>query len=379
MSFNRRETIGLLGGAGLASLSGCANTAQIPTVSQATGLNDLARTKGLRFGTAIGSDALQDPAYLDVIKRECGILVAENEHKIYVTQGEKGPMDYSRGDAIVDFAEENDMAMRGHVLLWNRDDFLPAWMPDYDFGPDPRQGMKDYLTDYIRDLATHYKGRISSWDVVNETISPETGLMRDTVFTRNYGPDVVDFAFREARKHLPDTQLVYNDYMIWEPGNEKHISGVLKLLEHFRKNDVPIDAFGVQSHLGTGDGSVYPSGVYPDPQRKEFRQFIDEIVAMDYDLILSEFDVNDTRLPADVATRDRLVADYGGAFLDMMLDYSEVKDVLAWGLSDKYSWLQEWWPREDGVEKRSTLFDKNMEPKPLYYAVEKSFKTAKPR
>ena len=119
--------------------------------------------------------------------------------------------------------------------------------------------------------------------------------------------------------------------------------------------------------------------VTPDPQRKEFRQFIDEIVAMDYDLILSEFDVNDTRLPSDVKTRDRLVADYGGAFLDVMLDYSEVKDVLAWGLSDKYSWLQEWWPREDGIEKRSTLFDKNMEPKPLYFAVEQSIKNAKPR
>ena len=262
MNFNRRKMMALTGGALLAPLNACQSVAQNKAPSS-KGLHSLAQTKGLRFGTAMGSDALQDPAYLELIKRECGILVAENEHKIYVTQGVEGPMDYARGDAIVNFAEKNDMAMRGHVLLWNRDDFLPSWMPGHNFGPDPRQGMKSYLTDYIRDLAMHYKGRISSWDVVNETIAPETGLMRDTVFTRNFGPDVVDFAFREARKHLPDTQLVYNDYMIWEPGNEKHITGVLKLLEHFRKNDVPIDAFGVQSHLGTGDGNVYPSGRYP--------------------------------------------------------------------------------------------------------------------
>lgn len=384
MTFDRRKMMTLMGGAGLASLSAsslsaCANVSQNPISSAPKGLNDLAKTKGLRFGTAMGSDALEGPAYLDLIKRECGILVAENEHKLYVTQGVEGPMEYARGDAIVDFAKENNMAMRGHVLLWNRDDFLPSWMPDHDFGPDSRQGMKAYLTNYIRKLTSHYKGRISSWDVVNETIDPETGLMRETVFTRNFGPEVVDFAFREARKNLPDTQLVYNDYMIWEPGNEKHMSGVLKLLEHFRKNDVPIDAFGVQSHLGTGDGAVYSSGRYPDPQRKEFRQFIDEIVDMEYDLILSEFDVNDTRLPANIKTRDQQVADYGGAFLDMMLDYSEVKDVLAWGLSDKYSWLQTWWPREDGVEKRSTLFDINLDPKPLYYAVETAFKNAKLR
>jgi endo-1,4-beta-xylanase len=237
-----------------------------------------------------------------------------------------------------------------------------------------RTEMTAYLERYFEAMASRYKGRIASWDVVNETIDPQTGLRRDTLFTKTFGPDVVEWSFRKARELMPNTELVYNDYMIWEPGNEAHRTGVLKLLEDFRNKDVPIDTFGIQSHLGTGDGDIMDD--YPDPQRREWRDWIDEIVGLGYKLILSEFDVNDTRLTADIARRDAQVAAYGGAFLDMMLDYGEVTELLAWGLADHYSWLQTWWPRKDGIRKRATLYDENLQPKPLYNAVANSLANA---
>ncbi|GGX65029.1 beta-xylanase [Litorimonas cladophorae] len=373
MQISRRKAL-VLGGSA-AVLAGCGTVATNMTApTSPVGLNAIAQTKGLRFGSAISSGALKDDRYLDIVRRDCGSLVAENEHKIYVINGESQRFDFDRGDAIVDFAQKNDMAMRGHVLLWNRDDFLPNWMPKQDWGADKKRGMKAYLDKYFETVLTHYDRKISSWDVVNETIDPATGTMRETVFTQNFGPDVVDYAFHQARKLAPDTQLVYNDYMIWEPGNENHRTGVLKLLEGFRNKGVPIDAFGVQSHLGTGDGPVGKG--FPDPQRREWRAFMDEIVGMGYDIILSEFDVNDTRLPANVKQRDRLMADYAKAYLDMMLDYKEVKEILAWGMADNHSWLETWWPREDGVVKRPGLYDANYEPKPLYYAVEAALKNA---
>ncbi|MGJ8558913.1 MAG: endo-1,4-beta-xylanase [Litorimonas sp.] len=373
MTLTRRDMV--TGSVAATLLSGCANSATLVSPKSSpligTGLNAIAKTRGLRFGTAINSKALSDPAYLNIIRHDCGSLVAENEHKIYVVQGEDGPMQWSRPDAIVDFADANQMAMRGHVLLWNRDEFLPGWMPDANFD---RRSMARYLDQYFTDMTSRYQGRIDSWDVVNETIDPGTGLPRETLFTTTYGADVVDWAFRKARELMPNTQLVYNDYMIWEPGNEKHRTGILKLLEGFRNRDIPIDAFGIQSHLGTGDGDVMDD--YPDPQRREWRDFVDEIVGMDYDLILSEFDVNDTRMTADIAKRDAQVAAYGGAFLDMMLDYKEVSEMLAWGMADHYSWLQTWWPRKDGIRKRATLYDETLQPKPLYDAVMNSLRNA---
>jgi endo-1,4-beta-xylanase len=373
MKLTRRDMVA--GTIAATVVSGCAASAPLPSplfsAQGEPGLNEIATSRGLRFGTAINSKALSDAAYLNVIRHDCGSLVAENEHKIYVVQGSEGPMQWDRPDAIVDFAKANQMAMRGHVLLWNRDEFLPAWMPDAGFD---RAAMASYLDRYFTHMATRYKGRIASWDVVNETIDPATGLPRETLFTSTYGPDVVDWAFHKARELMPTTQLVYNDYMIWEPGNQKHRTGILKLLEGFRNREVPIDAFGIQSHLGTGDGDILDD--YPDPQHREWRDFVDDIVGMDYDLILSEFDVNDTRITADIAKRDAQVAAYGGAFLDMMLDYKEVSEILAWGMADHYSWLQTWWPREDSIRKRATLYSEDLNAKPLYDAVANSLRKA---
>ena len=128
MQISRRKAL-VLGGSA-AALAGCGTAATNMTApTSPTGLNAIAQTKGLRFGSAISSGALKDDRYLDIIRRDCGSLVAENEHKIYVINGENQRFDFDRGDAIVDFSQKNDMAMRGHVLLWNRDDFLPNWMP----------------------------------------------------------------------------------------------------------------------------------------------------------------------------------------------------------------------------------------------------------
>jgi endo-1,4-beta-xylanase len=210
--------------------------------------------------------------------------------------------------------------------------------------------------------------------VVNETIDPQTGKMRETVFVEKAGAQIVDFAFHKAKAFAPHAELVYNDYMIWEPGNEKHRYGVLKLLEGFRQRGTPIDTFGIQGHLGTKVGD--PKSGYPDPQSKEWIAFLDEIVGMDYNLIVSEFDVNDTGLHSDPDVRDQEVAAYGKAFLDLMLSYTQTKDLLAWGLCDRHTWLQTWWPRKDGLIKRPTLYDINYQPKPLRDAVAAALRAA---
>jgi GH35 family endo-1,4-beta-xylanase len=110
-------------------------------------------------------------------------------------------------------------------------------------------------------------------------------------------------AFHTARAAAPKARLVYNDYMGWEAGNEAHRAGVLKLLEGFRKRGVPVDALGVQSHLGTEDPAA--PGSLGRPQEKQWRAFLDEATGMGYDLLITEFDVNDRDLPGDIASPRR--------------------------------------------------------------------------
>jgi endo-1,4-beta-xylanase len=74
-------------------------------------------------------------------------------------------------------------------------------------------------------------------------------------------------------------------------------------------------------------------------------------------------------LPADIATRDRGVADVYRRYLDAALREPVVSTVMTFELSDKYSWLQEDYPRADGAARRPLPYDDRMRPKPAYYAL----------
>lgn len=344
----------------------------------APGLHAIARRKGLDFGTAVGvgsrgDGAFDDPAYRALVAAQCGIVVHENELKLYALKGAR-PEGYTFGpaDRLVAFARENGLKVRGHTLLWNRDDFAPKWTQGYDFGG--RAGAERWLRDYVAAVAGRYADVMQSWDVVNETIDPKTGAMRDTVFTRNIGPEVVELAFHVAREAAPNAKLVYNDYMGHAKNDAAHRRGVLTLLQQMKKKGVPIDALGVQGHIANGDSDT--ALTFRGQEAREWRAWLDEVRGLGLDLIVTEFDVNDVAGSPDPAKRDAEVAAVAADWLDLMLDYRELKQVLAWGLGDRYSWLQTWWPRKDGLPKRPTPYDADLRPKPLRDVMARAFAAA---
>jgi endo-1,4-beta-xylanase len=367
-------------------LGGAAAVASaIPGLARAAGpsLASLAKAKGVQFGSAVGAGqagsltgSLEDPGYRQVLIDECGVLVPENELKWYVLRPDAKTFAFERADRIAAFAKAHDIALRGHTLLWHHPRWFPEWLNAYDFGKGPAAAAnaEAMLVNHITTVVAHYP-QIASWDVVNETIDPKDGAIRSTVLSDAMGQEqTLDLAFHTARAAAPKARLVYNDYMGWEAGNEAHRAGVLKLLEGFRKRGAPVDALGVQSHLGTEDPAA--PGSLGRPQEKAWRAFIDEATGMGYDLLITEFDVNDRDLPGDIATRDTAGAAVAKAFLDLMLDYRQTKEVLAWGMVDKYSWLQNFTPRKDGLPKRATLYDDAYKPKPMREAVAAAFQAA---
>ena len=190
---------------------------------------------------------------------------------------------------------------------------------------------------------------------------------------------MLDLMFRTARAEAPHAQLVYNDYMSWERGteDETHITGVLKLLEGFRKRGTPVDALGIQSHIRL----LKPLPVADIVRESEgpWRRFLDAVVAMGYGLEITEFDVNDRMAPDDIAVRDAMVADYANAYLDVMLSYPQLGDVVAWGMVDRYSWLTDFDPRRDKSIKRGTPYDSEYRAKPLRAAIARSLADASSR
>jgi endo-1,4-beta-xylanase len=258
----------------------------------------------MRFGSAIAANAgggLGNARYTALIEAQCGLLVAENEMKWQALRPTPHHFDFKGADAIMDYAARKGLALRGHNLLWNRPQWQPAWFTDYDFGAKLALEAAELLTHHINTVCARYQGRIKSYDVVNETVLPDTGELAETVLSKAMGGTeaLVDLAYHTARAAAPDAQLVYNDYMSWEPGNETHRAGVLKFLEGLRKRGTPVDALGVQSHLIAQE---------KHPQEREWRQFIDAVTGMGYGLLITEFDVRDPGLPKDISKRDAGVA-----------------------------------------------------------------------
>jgi endo-1,4-beta-xylanase len=183
---------------------------------------------------------------------------------------------------------------------------------------------------------------------------------------------VLDLAFHTARAQLPTAQLVYNDYMSWEPPHAAHCADVLRLLEGFRRRNVPGRRARASSRTSRCSRSTRRLASAPIASASGASSSM-RSVAMGYKLLVTEFDVKDKALPADLASRDAKVADYARRYFDLMLDYRELGDILAWGMVDRFSWLQGFAPRDDGLEVRCCPYDSGYRPKPLRTAIAESF------
>lgn len=367
----------------------------VPAGSAPGTLNAIAETRGMMFGSTIGLDSTKeglallppevlarprrpisfnDPDNAALLIRECGIVVPENELKWYVVRPDVKTYDFTRADKIVRWARKNGLMVRGHNLLWNAMRWTPRWVASHDFGTRPASACEKMIRDHVFKVCKRYGKDIFSYDVINETFDPKTGQLEDTPFTKYLGWNVIDITYHAAKEAAPHAELVYNDFPMWSPAGE-HRAAILKLLEYGKKKNLPIDALGVQAHIGWADEGG-PGGARDEVA---WRKFLDDATSMGYGLLITEFDINDKAAPTDIAARDKIVADLGRTYLDIMLSYKAMRYVMAWGLVDKHSWLQEFIPRPDGLPQRCALYDDHYLAKPLREAFAQSFAAAPAR
>jgi endo-1,4-beta-xylanase len=373
---SRRDIVKALAGAALLPGAAPFARAQGPAGEP---LKDVAARKGMRFGTAVGAGRNQfgDAAYRVLVERECNLIVLENEMKWQAIEPAPGKPNFGPADAVAAWAKDKGIAVRGHNLFWQAEKWLPAWVAKQNFGPQPAKAIENLMRTHVSTVCGHFGRAIGSWDVVNEAVDPADCKLRQNALTRPLGAlEQIDLAFRLAHEYAPQAQLVYNDYMRGDAGSAKHRAGVLTLLAGLKKRGTPINALGLQSHIGSWDET--------DKGRAdlvEWRKFLDEVTGMGYGLLITELDVNDRRLPADIAKRDAGVAAATRDYLDVTLSYPRLRDILVWGLADNVSWLQTWdeAPRTDKLPMRPTPFDAQLKAKPMRQAIADAIKAAPPR
>ena len=361
---------------GLAASASFARAVPLLAANQAERpLRDIASARGIRYGSAaMASQLLAGDSFTELLIREVAALVPENEMKWLHMSTAPLQSDYRMADCLVDFAVAHGLLCRGHNLLWYWS--TPKWFKELSDRATARTAMLRRVTDMV----SRYRGRIDSWDVVNEPVDPgddRTDHLRADVFLKQVGPEYLSLAYSAARAADPEARLVLNECGVEydTPDMDRKRGAVLDLLEDMRKRHVPIDALGIQAHLSVRR--------YPFSAQK-LRDYLKRAAAIGLEIQITELDCTDELAPPDIPARDRLVADEYRRFLDVALDEPAVKIVMSWGLSDRYSWIvrhennaEE--RRPDGAEERPLPFDRDLQRKPAWHALAEAFAGAPAR
>ena len=367
----------LAGGLAVLGTSAAGMRPRRSRAAETAALCQAAAEKGLIYGTTIAAAQITgDPAFVGLVRHEASLVVAENEMTWQViNRGAPRDDDYGPADTIADFAAANQLVLRGHNLLWYHR------TPNWYFDLTDRREQERAVIDHIRQLAGRYRGRVHSWDVVNEPVEPKDGRpdgLRTAVFLETLGPEYLDLAHHTARDADPKARLVVNEYDVEldSPEQEARRVALLHLLEAMRRSETPVDAVGIQAHLSAAGGPPFSAPL--------LRRFLADIASLGLTIQITELDVTDEHAPADVTVRDRLVADTYRRFLDAALDEPAVKMVVTWGLSDRHSWIvrretyQAKW-RTDEEASRPLPFDTDLEAKPAFDAIAQAFAHARRR
>ena len=184
-----------------------------PNVAGTASLKAHAAARGLLTGCAVNANLFrQDAAFRDLLAQQCSILVPENCMKLNQFRPTPDAYDFADADALVAFAQTHGIKLRGHNFVWH--EALPTWFA----ATVTKANARKFLIDHITTVATRYKGKIHSWDVVNEAIwikdGRPDGLRSSSPWFQMLGPDYLDLAFKTARRADPKALLTYNEYGI---------------------------------------------------------------------------------------------------------------------------------------------------------------------
>lgn len=299
----------------------------------------------------------------ELILKQFISLTPENVMKPAPVHPEESRYSWENADRIADFATANGLKMRGHTLVWHQQS--PSWFFRDDQGNAATKELAlARLKDHIKQVVGRYKGKVYSWDVVNEAVADGGNtIYRETEWFKTCGSGYIADAFRFAHEADPDAQLVYNDYNTEYAGKREKIYNMLKgLLEQ----GVPVHAIGLQAHWNINH-----------PTEKELRDALDRYSSLGLKIQITELDVSvypsDHKNPDDdsfTPEREQLQLEKYRMIFRVFREYKDViTGVTFWNISDRRSWLDNFPVR--GRKNYPLLFDQNLNPKKAYSEVVK--------
>jgi endo-1,4-beta-xylanase len=339
-------------------------------------LREAARSSGMLIGTAVRPAQLLEAAYASTLAREFNMVEPEDALKWEVVHPAPEVFDFSQADQIVDFARRNDMKVRGHTLVWHRQN--PKWLMEGNYTSSELAGI---LEKHIKTVVGHYRGKIFAWDVVNEGFDElRPGELRDTIWrdrpgigsvsggggARNSGQSYsyIERCFRWAHEADPQALLFYNEAEA-EGVNAKS-DAIYAMVRDFRERRVPIDGVGFQMHISeTNMSKLHADVASISANIRRFTALGVQVHITELDVALP-VDAERNARPEDLQLQAEIYAEIAAACLSHHLSYSGCTAIQTWGFTDKYSWIGSHSKQTQGA---ALPFDRNYRAKPAYEAL----------
>lgn len=307
-----------------------------------------------------------------LIAREFSSISPENVMKSALIHPEKDRYDFTLPDKFVELGVKHNMAVHGHALIWHSQ--LSRFIQEIK----DSTAMVAAMTEHINTVAGRYKGRLLSWDVVNEAVEGD-GSLRKSVFLRTMGESYLPLAFKLAAAADPTADLYYNDYSM--TGAEKR-DGVIRMVKMIQASGAKIDGIGMQGHWGLDS-----------PTLEEIETSILAYAALGVKVAITELDIDVLPNPrgvsgAEISQRAELKAEfnpyteglpkeieekqakrYADIFALFLKHQDKISRVTLWGVNDGESWKNGFPVR--GRTNYPLLFDRNDKPKAAYESLMK--------
>jgi len=358
-------------------------------------LREAARGSGLLIGTAVRPAQLSEAGYASTLAREFNMVEPEDALKWEVVHPERQSFDFSQADQIVDFATRHGMKVRGHTLVWHRQN--PKWLTE---GKYTSGELAEILEKHIRTVVGHYRGKIFAWDVVNEAFDElQPGELRSTIWRDQPGVGLagdaassivenkeprassnlgrselaarssqqsysyIEQCFRWAHEADPQALLFYNEAEA-EVVNPKS-DAIYAMVRDFRQRGVPVDGVGFQMHIANlhADVASISSNI------KRFTALGVQVHITEMDVALP-VDSNGNARPEDLQRQADIYREIASA----CLSHSGCTAIQTWGFTDKYSWIGSHSKKTQGA---ALPFDRNYRAKPAYEALRKALEAGR--
>lgn len=320
-------------------------------------LGEVGSEIGRFFGTTSEGPGWTRGPVGELVARHFNSVTSQNELKWGPLSPAPGVYDFARADETVAFAETHGLRVRGHNLFWHRAS-LPRWLEgELARADDPEARLRELMREHVRTVVGRYRGRIHTWDVVNEPL----GLLSDevdrgSIFYRTFAryDDFLDLAFELAREADPEAKLFLNEVLATV--NDASFDGLYRIAKGLVERGTPIDGVGLQGHF-----------VIALPDREVLTDRLRALADLGLLVEITELDVSIRLLedaPDPLAAQARV---YGDVY-EACLAVDACIGVTTWNSNDADTWLDRDPIFGARAPHRPTLFDAGLAPKPAYFA-----------